>query len=44
MIKETTLTGTKDEIKNRIVELEKAGVNQLAILCWNNGHTASCDG
>ena len=31
MIKETTLTGTKDEIKNRIAELEKAGVNQLAI-------------
>ena len=31
MIKETTLTGTRDEIKKRIAELEKAGVNQLAI-------------
>ena len=31
MIKETTLTGTAEEIKEKIKVLENAGVNQIAI-------------
>ena len=31
MIKETTLTGTANEIKGKIKKLEEAGVNQIAI-------------